>query len=91
MFVVIPAAKEEYEELKKELSRISRRSSVPASKLEEGTADENEFNLSEFLHDMSRNNSEAGHELKHLGVIWKNLSVEVIFFFFFFDSRFKKY
>ena len=26
---------------------------------------------------MSNDRKEAGHELKHLGVIWKNLTVEV--------------
>jgi hypothetical protein len=68
---------DEYEDLKKELSRISRRSSVPSNKLEEGIATEDEFNLSDFLHGMSNDSKEAGHQLKHLGVIWKNLSVEV--------------
>lgn len=46
-------------------------------KLEQGEASENDFNLSNFLHGMSDDRREAGHQLKHLGVIWKDLSVEV--------------
>lgn len=70
----------EYEDLKRELSHISRRSSIPANKLEkleEGEAVADEFNLSDFLHGMSNDSKEAGHQPKHLGVIWKSLSVEV--------------
>jgi hypothetical protein len=71
------AAIDEFHELKKELSHISRRSSVNPGKAEEGAANEEDFNLSDFLHGMSNDQKEAGHRLKHLGVVWKNLSVEV--------------
>lgn len=71
------AAIDEYTELKKELSRMSRRSSNVPGKLEEGTADQDDFNLSNFLHGMSNDSTEAGHQPKHLGVVWKNLTVEV--------------
>ncbi|KAL7309594.1 ATP-binding cassette transporter snq2 [Mucor circinelloides] len=73
----IEAAIDEFHELQKELSHISRRSSgMSPEKLEEGEASENDFNLSNFLHGMSDDRREAGHQLKHLGVIWKDLSVE---------------
>lgn len=72
------AAIDEFHELKKELSHISHRSFVDPAKAEEGTADEEDFNLNEFLHGMSHKQKEAGHQLKHLGVVWKNLSVEVM-------------
>lgn len=71
------AAIDEYAELKKELSRMSRKSSNAAGKLEEGTVDQDDFNLSNFLHGMSNDSTEAGHQPKHLGVVWKNLTVEV--------------
>lgn len=74
------AAIDEYYDLKKELSHISRKSSKISGKLEEGTADQDDFNLSDFLHGMSNDQRQAGHQPKHLGVIWKNLSVEVNFF-----------
>lgn len=41
--------------------------------------EEDDFNLSEFLHGMSNDQQQAGHEPKHLGVVWKNLTVEVIY------------
>ncbi|KAI9487482.1 MAG: ABC-2 type transporter-domain-containing protein [Benjaminiella poitrasii] len=72
----VEAAIEEFYELEKHLSRISRKSSIPVSKLEEGIIQEDEFNLSVFLHGMSNSQKRAGHQLKHLGVIWKNLFVE---------------
>lgn len=77
MIVIYIDAIEEYNELKLELSRVSRISSIPASKLEEGKSDEEEFNLSSYLHDMSIDNREAGQKFEHLGVIWKNVTVEV--------------
>lgn len=77
-FLYIIAAIDEFHELQKELSHISRRSSGMApEKLEQGEASENDFNLSNFLHGMSDDRREAGHQLKHLGVIWKDLTVEV--------------
>lgn len=73
------AAIDEYKELKKELSRISRQSTTNReSKLEEGVADQDEFNLDEFLHGMSNDARAAGSTPKHLGLIWKDLRVEVI-------------
>lgn len=63
-------------DLKRELSRISRLS-THASKLEEGAAEADEFNLDEFLHDLRKDQNENGHELKNLGLIWKNLTVKV--------------
>ncbi|KAG2234181.1 hypothetical protein INT48_005981 [Thamnidium elegans] len=74
--VNVEAAIDEFTELKKELSRMSRRSSNVTGKLEEGTADQDDFNLSNFLHGMSNDSTEAGHQPKHLGVVWKNLTVE---------------
>lgn len=70
------AAKGEYSELKRELSRISR-ISTHASQLEEGTAAADEFNLDEFLNGLRQDQNTAGHELKNLGLIWKNLTVKV--------------
>ncbi|KAI8371221.1 ABC-2 type transporter-domain-containing protein [Choanephora cucurbitarum] len=72
--VDIRAAKSEYEELKRELSRISRKS-THASKLEEGTAEADEFNLDEYLNGLRRDENEAGHTEKHLGLVWKDLTV----------------
>lgn len=78
LLLSIIAAIDEFHELQKELSHISRRSSGMApEKLEQGEASENDFNLSNFLHGISDDRKEAGHQLKHLGVIWKDLSVEV--------------
>lgn len=62
--------------MKRELSRISR-ISANASKLEEGIAETDEFNLDEFLNGLRRDQNSAGHELKNLGLIWKNLTVKV--------------
>lgn len=72
----ILAAKGEYSELKQELSRISR-ISTRASKLEEGDAESEEFNLDEFLNGLRRDQTSAGHQLKNLGLIWKDLTVKV--------------
>ncbi|KAJ8660040.1 hypothetical protein O0I10_004267 [Lichtheimia ornata] len=73
--VNIDEAKLEYDTLKRELSRISR-ASVPEGKAEEGAADQEVFDLDAFLHDMSNQESSAGHKPKHLGVLWKDLVVE---------------
>ncbi|KAG0748729.1 hypothetical protein G6F57_001161 [Rhizopus arrhizus] len=70
----IEEAKNEYEELRKELSRKSHRTS--ASKAEEGKADEDDFDLSEFLHGMHSEEEKNGHKRKNLGVSWKDLRVE---------------
>lgn len=70
------AAKDEYIDLKRELSRISRLS-THASKLEEGDAVSDEFNLDEYLHGLRKDEDDNGHELKNLGLIWKNLTVQV--------------
>lgn len=72
---LITEAKNEYEELRKELSRKSHRTS--ASKAEEGKADEDDFDLSEFLHGMHSEEEKNGHKRKNLGVSWKDLRVEV--------------
>ncbi|KAI8988953.1 ABC-2 type transporter-domain-containing protein [Pilobolus umbonatus] len=68
---------QEYEEIRKELTRISqasrRTSRVGDKSIEEGVTDE--FDLNEFLHGISKEEQDAGHQLKHLGVIWKDLSV----------------
>lgn len=75
----ITAAEQEYSDLKKVLSHLSRISTRQSEKkLEEGVNEENDFNLSDFLHGMSNDQQEAGHEPKHLGVVWKNLTVEVL-------------
>lgn len=68
-------AKEEYDALKKELSRVSRKSE-PVD-LENGQASSEEFNLDEFLHGISSEQEANGTKRKHLGVLWKNLHVEV--------------
>ncbi|KAI8340374.1 ABC-2 type transporter-domain-containing protein [Choanephora cucurbitarum] len=49
---------------------------MPTSRIEEGKAEAEEFNLSDFLHGMSENQRQAGHHSKNLGVIWRNLTVE---------------
>lgn len=66
-------AKIQYEELRRELSAFSQKTSP--SKLELGQTDE--FNLSEFLHGMSQELDANGKKRKHLGVLWENLHVEV--------------
>lgn len=71
------AAKQEYVDLKRELSRISRKSSIHANSLEEGNATSNEFNLDEFLNGLRDEHASAGHLPKNLGISWKNLTVKV--------------
>lgn len=44
--------------------------------MEQGNVEE--FNLDEFLHGMSTQAQAAGHKPKHLGLIWKDLMVEVL-------------
>ncbi|KAF1807145.1 ABC-2 type transporter-domain-containing protein [Mucor lusitanicus] len=72
--VNIQGAKNEYQTLKRELSHMSRKSTP--SKVEEGQADSDDFNLDEFLHGIHREQEENGQKRKHLGVSWKNLHVE---------------
>ena len=82
LFLKLLAAIEEYHDMKKELSRISRRSSalVNLEKAEEeGRATEEIFDLDQFLQGMSYQDKQIGKKPKHLGVIWKDLEVEVLF------------
>lgn len=72
-------AVEEYEEVQRELSRISR-AQTNENDAEKGAVEE--FNLTEFLSGMSSEAQQSGVKPKHLGVIWKNLTVEVLFFHF---------
>ncbi|KAG1047886.1 hypothetical protein G6F46_009926 [Rhizopus delemar] len=74
--VDIESAKQEYVDLKRELSRISRKSSIHANSLEEGNATSNEFNLDEFLNGLRDEHASAGHLPKNLGISWKNLTVK---------------
>ncbi|KAG0784732.1 hypothetical protein G6F16_008005 [Rhizopus arrhizus] len=74
--VDIDAAKHEYIDLKRELSRVSRMSSVHAGALESGNAASDEFNLDEFLNGLREERASAGHLPKNLGVSWKNLTVK---------------
>jgi hypothetical protein len=76
-FFLSPAAQQEYEDLKRELSRISRMSSVHPNAVEEGKANADEFNLDEFLNGLRDEHDSAGHLPKNLGVSWKNLTVKV--------------
>jgi hypothetical protein len=76
--LILTAAKEEYQSIKRELSRISRRSSNHASRLEEGAAASDDFNLDDFLNGMNNEQTDSGHKPKHLGVVWRDLVVKVI-------------
>ncbi|CAO3594001.1 unnamed protein product [Absidia cylindrospora] len=73
--VDVDAAVEEYHDLKKELSRISRLDTNHTSKLEEG-ATTDDFDLDQFLNGMSNDNGESGQLPKHLGVTWRDLEVK---------------
>jgi hypothetical protein len=70
------AAKDEYANLRRELSAVSRVETRPST-VEEGKAQADEFDLDEFLHGISRAREENGAKDKNLGVSWKNLHVEV--------------
>lgn len=72
--LLLLAAMSEYGELKRELTHISRMS-APHSKLEEGDADE--FDLDEYLNGLRTDQTSAGQHIKHLGLIWKDLTVMV--------------
>ncbi|CAO3658990.1 hypothetical protein G6F70_000758 [Rhizopus microsporus] len=74
--VNVEAAQQEYEDLKRELSRISRMSSIHPNAVEEGKANADEFNLDEFLNGLRDEHDSAGHLPKNLGVSWKNLTVK---------------
>ncbi|KAG2218415.1 hypothetical protein INT45_013159 [Circinella minor] len=78
--VDVEAAMQEYHEMKRELSRISRISSVNQQSLEkageEGRVAEEEFDLDQFLKGLSYEDKQAGKKPKHLGLIWKDLEVE---------------
>lgn len=50
---------------------------MPEGKAEEGVTDQEAFDLDAFLHDMSHQEGSAGHLPKNLGVLWKDLVVEV--------------
>ncbi|KAG0170921.1 hypothetical protein DFQ28_001400 [Apophysomyces sp. BC1034] len=73
--VNVKVAKDEYQSLKRELTNASRRS-AHVSKVEEGEAQLEEFDLDEFLHGISREQNAAGHTPKHLGLVWKDLVVK---------------
>ncbi|KAI9499301.1 ABC-2 type transporter-domain-containing protein [Zychaea mexicana] len=73
--VDVDAAIGEYHELKRGLSRISRKS-TNASKVEEGVVTQEEFSLDDFLHGMNNDAQEAGHVPKHLGLVFRDLTVE---------------
>ncbi|KAI8338366.1 ABC-2 type transporter-domain-containing protein [Chlamydoabsidia padenii] len=74
--VDVEAAKQEYQSLKRELTRISRASSRHIGRLEEGIATSDEFNLDDFLNGMHDEQRNSGHKMKHLGVIWRDLQVK---------------
>lgn len=70
------AAINEYKDLSRELSRISRKTTFE-TKLEAGQIIHVEFDLTEFLNGIKQKHIEAGTKPKHLGLIWKDLVVEV--------------
>ncbi|KAI9491802.1 ABC-2 type transporter-domain-containing protein [Zychaea mexicana] len=75
--VNVEAAIEEYHEMKKELSRISRHSVADFDKAgEEGRVSEEAFDLDQFLQGLSYEDKQAGKKPKHLGLVFKNLEVE---------------
>ncbi|KAJ8663054.1 hypothetical protein O0I10_001231 [Lichtheimia ornata] len=63
----------EYNDVRRELSRISRVATHEGD-MEKGHVEE--FDLDEYLHGMSNDAEEAGTKPKHLGLIWKNLMVQ---------------
>lgn len=64
----------QYEDLKRELTNLSRKLTTEG-KVEEGAPDT--FDLTEFLHGVSQERGSAGLKDKRLGLIWKNLTVKV--------------
>jgi hypothetical protein len=67
---------EEYHDLKKELSRMTR-ASCHESQLEEGPKG-NDFDLDKFLNGMSNENGDSGQLPKHVGVTWRDLNIKVM-------------
>jgi hypothetical protein len=67
-------AMNQYEDLKRELTNLSRKLTTEG-KVEEGSPDT--FDLTEFLHGVSQERGSAGLKEKRLGLIWKNLTVKV--------------
>jgi len=63
----------QYEDLKRELTNLSRKLTTEG-KVEEGAPDT--FDLTEFLHGVSQERGSAGLKDKRLGLIWKNLTVK---------------
>ncbi|KAL0085199.1 ABC-2 type transporter-domain-containing protein [Phycomyces blakesleeanus] len=59
------------------LASLSRKSTNP-SKLEEGNLSSEDFNLDEFLHCISNESARIGHTKKHIGVIWRDITVKGI-------------
>ncbi|KAI8367388.1 ABC-2 type transporter-domain-containing protein [Choanephora cucurbitarum] len=75
--VNIEDAMSNYEEIRRELthqSRLSRHKSVSPDDAEKG--DSNDFDLTDFLRDQSDKGQAAGFFPKHMGVVWKNLTVQ---------------
>jgi ABC-transporter N-terminal len=64
----------QFEELKRELTNLSRKMTTDG-KVEEGSPDT--FDLTQFLHGVSKERGSAGLQEKRLGLIWKNLTVKV--------------
>ncbi|KAI9013955.1 ABC-2 type transporter-domain-containing protein [Phycomyces nitens] len=73
--VSIGGAIGEYKSLKAKLSLIGRKH-ASIKKLEEGPIISDDFNLDEFLKGVSSGSSEAGHTKKHIGVVWKDITVK---------------
>ncbi|KAI9021509.1 ABC-2 type transporter-domain-containing protein [Phycomyces nitens] len=73
--VNIKEATSEYNALRRELTSASRKSIHP-EKVEAGASTSEEFNLDEFLTGVTSKFGEAGHTIKHIGVIWKDLVVK---------------
>ncbi|KAI8062098.1 ABC-2 type transporter-domain-containing protein [Gongronella butleri] len=71
--VDIESALQGYEELRKELTKQSRRMSKTAADVEEGTPD---FDLTDFLKNQTEQGDAAGFHRKNMGVVWKNLVVQ---------------
>ncbi|ORX44963.1 hypothetical protein DM01DRAFT_1340270 [Hesseltinella vesiculosa] len=69
--VNVQSAMDEYQDLKRELSRQSRKASLVPSQLEEGIEGE-DFNLDSFLKGLTGQNTLP----KQLGVVWRDLQVK---------------
>jgi hypothetical protein len=73
-FYVHADAMQQYEELSRELTNLSRKMTTEG-KIEEGAPDV--FDLTDFLQNISQDRKSAGLKSKQLGLIWKNLTVKV--------------